>query len=95
MTRCPSCNSPSPHLHPAMQFDGEVEVCGNEFHLQATPQQKPEYIEAYKQKRTPMKTRDTYDRTLLVAEILCVSLSLACTAALGAWAISVVQAFIG
>lgn len=41
--KCPTCNSPAPHLHPAMQHEGEVEVCTDDFHLQNTPQNKLEY----------------------------------------------------
>lgn len=37
-SRCPTCNSPAPHLHPAVQFEGEVSVCIDEFHLRETPQ---------------------------------------------------------
>jgi len=43
-TRCPRCNSPAPHLHPAVQFEGEVGTCIDDFHLQATPSNRPEYI---------------------------------------------------
>lgn len=30
--RCPRCNSPSPEYHPAVQYEGEVEICGHPFH---------------------------------------------------------------
>ncbi len=30
--RCPRCNSPSPELHPAMQHEGEVEICKHSYH---------------------------------------------------------------
>lgn len=30
--RCPVCNSPDPKLHPAVQHEGEVSICGDRFH---------------------------------------------------------------
>jgi len=30
--RCPTCNSPDPKLHPAMQYEGEVQVCKHLWH---------------------------------------------------------------
>lgn len=33
--RCPTCNSPSPRLHPAVQFEGEVERCSDAYHATA------------------------------------------------------------
>lgn len=38
--KCPTCESPSPHLHPAMQYEGEVQPCRNSWH--AAQQEKPE-----------------------------------------------------
>lgn len=38
MARCPTCNSPAPHLHPAVQCEGEVQPCNNDYHRQLTPE---------------------------------------------------------
>jgi hypothetical protein len=29
---CPHCQSPAPHLHPAVQAEGEVQPCAHPFH---------------------------------------------------------------
>ncbi len=42
--RCPKCDSPQPHLHPAVQCDGEVHVCSDDFHRTITPSNTPEKI---------------------------------------------------
>jgi hypothetical protein len=44
MTECPRCASPAPHLHPAMQSEGEVEVCSDNFHKRVTAINTPERI---------------------------------------------------
>jgi hypothetical protein len=43
MKPCKSCGSPQPHLHPAVQFEGEVETCTDDFHMRPTPQNTPAY----------------------------------------------------
>jgi hypothetical protein len=37
--RCPRCDSPKPHLHPAVQAGGEVQPCPHEFHDAITASQ--------------------------------------------------------
>lgn len=51
MDRCPKCNSSAPHMHPAVQHEGEVVLCVDAFHLRPTPQNRPEYIAAVDRKR--------------------------------------------
>lgn len=48
---CPTCGANAPHLHPAVQFEGEVEVCSDAFHLVPTPQNTSEFIAAVEAKR--------------------------------------------
>ena len=33
---CPTCESPEPHLHPAVQHEGEVSICPDAWHSQPT-----------------------------------------------------------
>lgn len=58
MGECPRCGSKAPHLHPAMQFEGEVEICTHDFHLQKTPQNTPQYRAGVLKKRAEMNERD-------------------------------------
>ncbi len=34
---CPKCGSPQPHLHPAVQHEGEVHICLDPWHSQSLP----------------------------------------------------------
>jgi hypothetical protein len=34
--RCPTCDSPDAHRHPAVQLEGEVELCADAFHRSTT-----------------------------------------------------------
>lgn len=40
MSKCKTCDSPRPHLHPAMNNGGEVQPCKDKFHLADTPQNR-------------------------------------------------------
>lgn len=51
MSKCATCGSPYPESHPAVQSEGEVEICTNDFHLKPSPQNRPEYIQAVLDKR--------------------------------------------
>ena len=44
--KCPTCDSPAPHLHPAMQYEGEVQPCRDVYHLTVTPENTREKIAA-------------------------------------------------
>jgi len=41
---CPTCDSPAPHLHPAVQSEGEVSPCADPFHHVVTPENTAERI---------------------------------------------------
>jgi hypothetical protein len=42
--KCPTCDSPQPHFHPSIQFEGEVEPCDDPFHRTVTPSNTAEMI---------------------------------------------------
>jgi len=50
MNRCPTCNSPSPERHPAVQFEGETEPCIDPFH-DADDRQEPWLVAYIAEKR--------------------------------------------
>lgn len=58
MTNCPRCKSPSPHMHPAVQFEGEVETCPHEFHLTPTNQNTQAYIDLVLAKRAAVSAAE-------------------------------------
>lgn len=57
--RCPRCDCRAPHLHPAMQYGGEVELCTHDYHLTPSPQNRPEYIQAVLAKRARLADMST------------------------------------
>lgn len=56
--RCPRCQSSHPHRHPAVQFEGEVELCTHDFHLQRTNSNRSSYIAAVLAKRAALEARN-------------------------------------
>ena len=55
-TRCPRCNSPSPELHPAMQYEGEVQTCIDDYHLIPTNGNPPDKIARVHEERERQKS---------------------------------------
>lgn len=53
--RCPTCDSNRPHLHPAVQFEGEVEICVDGYHIIPTNQNSEKHIAAVLAKRERLK----------------------------------------
>jgi hypothetical protein len=61
--KCPACGSPAPERHPAAQFEGEVEICTDDFHLTPTPRNTAEYIAQVHAKRSGPEGRAEAERT--------------------------------
>lgn len=57
---CPKCGSNAPHLHPAVQVEGEVELCTDDYHLIRTNQNR--YVDDVLRKRTDAVKVDTEER---------------------------------
>lgn len=62
MSKCPTCASPQPHLHPAVQHGGEVELCTDEFHLTPTNQNTADRISSVNVKRREKALAEAFDR---------------------------------
>ena len=56
--KCPKCESPQPHLYPAVAFEGEVGDCLDPFHRIITPQntaEKIRYVDDLRARMSPEK----------------------------------------
>jgi len=58
MSKCPTCGSPYPQCHPALQFEGEIEICVDDFHLADTPEARP-YHSLVLDKRHNIEVKDS------------------------------------
>ncbi len=55
--RCPTCDSPEPHLHPAVQYEGEAQICTNAWH--ASTERGRQYVN---QPAAPLPGWDNIER---------------------------------
>lgn len=60
-TTCLTCGSKYPHRHPAVSFEGEVEICTDDFHLTPTAANKSSYIAAVHEKRVRKALETKHD----------------------------------
>lgn len=69
--RCPRCDSPSPELHPAIQHEGEVHLCGHAYHKRVTPENTAERIAQTFPAREPERDMAAARRVLPKAHCRC------------------------
>jgi hypothetical protein len=58
---CQTCDSPAPHLHPAVQCGGEVQPCRDHYHLRVTPENTPARIAEFVGLLESSDAQDTAD----------------------------------
>lgn len=57
--RCPTCDSPSPERHPAMAWEGEVELCTDDYHLIRTNMVRESVVAEIMAKRAALAAQRT------------------------------------
>ncbi len=69
--RCPACGSSSPHLHPALQHEGEVQLCEHPWH--ASTEEGRARLANFLNKGEPFNAAHVYDTDRYIAGIGCVA----------------------
>ena len=59
--KCPTCDSAAPHLHPAVQHEGEVQPCRDVYHERVTPENTIESVQNLRELLARFERREGHD----------------------------------